>query len=95
MVVDHERKDFAQYGLGASSFWAVLNPWSMGAVFTLSKEENLNVRPTESGSRWQTAGLFAVDGKGTVVYSHKANTSDDLGDLSAALDSLRKNQSKL
>jgi len=89
VMVDDERQSFAQYGLGASSFWAVLNPWSMTSVFTLGKQENIWNRPTESGSRWQTAGLFAVDGAGKIVYSCRANAADDLGDLSAAVKAVK------
>lgn len=85
--VDDARQSFAEYGLSYSSFWAVLNPWSLKAAINIGKEEGYQIRPTESGSRWQTAGLFAVDGTGKVTYAHKASTSDDLGDLEAALHS--------
>lgn len=89
LVVDHDRQSFSEYGLGPSSFWAVLNPWSMLNAMTIGKQEGFNIRPTESGSRWQTAGLFASDGNGKLTYSHRANTSDDLGDLEAALNSVK------
>ncbi|KAJ9655858.1 hypothetical protein H2198_005395 [Neophaeococcomyces mojaviensis] len=90
VLVDDQRHSFAEYGLGASSFWAVLNPWSMSSVFALGKQEDIWNRPTESGSRWQTAGVFAVDGAGKITYSHRASTSDDLGDLNAAVKSVKK-----
>lgn len=90
VIVDHEREIFAAYGLGASSFWAVLNPWSFSSGLALGKSENIGIRPTESGSRWQTAGLFAVDGDGVIRYAHKAATSDDLGDLPAARSAMNK-----
>lgn len=89
VVVDHDRQSFSEYGLGPSSFWAVLNPWSLSNAMSIGKQEGFNIRPTESGSRWQTAGLFATDGKGKLTYSHRANTSDDLGDLEAALNSVK------
>lgn len=89
VVVDDQRQIFSAYGLGLSSFWAVLNPSSLGNAMSIGKQEGINIRPTESGSRWQEAGMFAVDGPGIVTYAHKAVTSDDLGDLSAALQSIK------
>ena len=88
VVVDHERKIYALYGLGVASFWHVLNPWSLGAVFTMARQEKIVNRPTESGTRWQTSGVFAVDASGTVKYSHPSQTTDDLGDLEAAVQSV-------
>ncbi|KAI0412860.1 hypothetical protein F5X98DRAFT_353804 [Xylaria grammica] len=39
---------------------------------------------TVMGNKWQQAGLFAVDGRGTVVWAAKAQRADDLMDLDAA-----------
>lgn len=89
VIVDHERKIYASYGLGVSSWWHVLSPASLGTVFKLGREENIWNRPTESGSRWQTAGVFGVDSKGIVRYSHPAQSAEDLGDLEAALSSIK------
>jgi hypothetical protein len=89
IIVDEARAMYAVFGLGVSSWWHVLNPWSMANVFKMGREENIWNRPTESGSRWQTAGVFAVDASGIVQYSHPAQTTDDLGDLQTALASIR------
>ena len=89
VVVDHEREIYAAYGLGASNWWHVLNPWSLASVVKLGRQEAIWNRPTESGSRWQTAGVFAVDSSGTMKYSHPAQTLDDVGDLQAALKSIQ------
>lgn len=89
VLIDDEMKTFAEYGLGYSSFWAVLNPSSLSAAMNIGKNEGIDIRPTQSGSRWQTAGLFAVDGRGQITYSHPAKTSDDLGDLKEALQSIK------
>lgn len=89
LVIDDTQESFSAYGLGLSTMWAVLNPTSLSAAINLGKSEGFNVRPTESGSRWQEAGVFAADAKGKIAYSHKAQTSDDLGDLEAALTSIR------
>lgn len=88
VIVDDQRQSFADYGLGYSSIWAVLNPWSLSNAMSIGKTEGINIRPTESGSRWQTAGLFAVDRQGKVTYSYPAKTSDDLGDLDVAIKSI-------
>lgn len=90
VLVDDERKSFSTYGLGLSSFWAVLNPSSLRNAMFMGKEEGINIRPTQSGSRWQQAGLFAADGAGVITYAHTAESSDDLGDLDAALKSVNK-----
>ena len=90
VIVDAQKEIFAAYGLGASSFWAVLNPWSLSNAMKLGRSENISIRPTESGSRWQTAGLFAVDGDGVVKYARKASTADDLGDVQEAIKSVKK-----
>lgn len=89
VIVDPERNIYAAFGLGVSSWWHVLNPWSMTTVFKLGREENIWNRPTESGSRWQTAGEFAVDSSGVVRYSHLAQTTDDLADFQSAPRSVR------
>ncbi|KAI1379930.1 hypothetical protein F4677DRAFT_299397 [Hypoxylon crocopeplum] len=39
---------------------------------------------TVMGNKWQQAGLFAVDGRGTVVWSAKALRADDIMDMDAA-----------
>ena len=85
VLVDPERVIYGAYGLGPSSFWHVLNPWSMNSAFSLGKTDKISVRPTESGSRWQTAGLFAANEKAVIKYSHPAQAADDLGDLNAAI----------
>jgi len=58
VIVDAERELYSQWGLGVSSAWHVLNPWSMYSVWKLGKQENIWNKPTESGSRWQTVRIF-------------------------------------
>lgn len=43
--------------------------------------ESENSSLTELGSKWQEAGAFAVDGRGTVVWGGKAASADDVMDL--------------
>lgn len=89
VIVDSERELYAKWGLGVSSAWHVLNPWSMYSVYTTGKQDNIWNRPTESGSRWQTSGSFAVDGKGVVTWSKVAKAADDIPDFQDALKALR------
>ena len=41
VIVDDGRERYAAWGLGASSIWHVLNPWSMWNVFKLGEEEGI------------------------------------------------------
>ncbi|KAI1427440.1 hypothetical protein F5Y12DRAFT_172597 [Xylaria sp. FL1777] len=43
---------------------------------------------TVMGNKWQQAGLFAIDKRGTVVWAAKASRADDLMDLDAAAATL-------
>ncbi|KAI0475876.1 hypothetical protein GGR56DRAFT_440716 [Xylariaceae sp. FL0804] len=47
-------------------------------------EEQPTGPSTVMGNKWQQAGLFAVDGRGTVVWAAKALRADDVMDLDAA-----------
>ena len=89
VLVDHQRDIYAAYGLGISSFWHVLNPWSMWDVVKLGRGEGVWNRPTESGTRWQTAGIFAVDAKGLVRFAHIATQASDMSGLQEAFEALR------
>ena len=84
-LVDSERTMYAQWGLGVSSFWHVLNPWSLWSVYKTGQQEGIWNKPTESGNRWQTAGSFAVDRQGIVRWSRKAETADEVVDFHEAV----------
>ena len=88
VIVDDERKLYGAYGLGVSSAWHVLNPWSMADVFKIGREEKIWNRPTESGTRWQTAGTFGIDSSGRVKYVQVAQQASDNGDFDKASESL-------
>lgn len=90
VVVDHEREIYGAFGLGLSSFWHNLNPWSMRDMINLGRAEGISVRPTESGSRWQTSGLFGVSSDGKVQYVHLAQQASDIGQLEDAMASVGK-----
>ncbi|KAF2115178.1 hypothetical protein BDV96DRAFT_646197 [Lophiotrema nucula] len=88
IVIDESRQTHADWGLGVSSFWHVLNPFSLYSVYTLGKKENIWNRPTESGSRWQTAGSFAADKEGIVKWSKPNASADDVPNFEEALKAL-------
>lgn len=88
VVVDENRDLYAQWGLGISTTWHVLSPRAIYSVFRLGKEEGIWNRPTESGSRWQMSGAFAIDRGGTVRWAHVASSADDIPNLDAGAQAL-------
>ncbi|OAA54423.1 Thioredoxin-like fold protein [Cordyceps fumosorosea ARSEF 2679] len=84
VVIDEARDLYAQWGLGLSSVWHMSGPSVLYAVYRLGTDEGVWNRPTESGTRWQIGGAFAVDGSGVVRYVHMAQAANDLPDLQAA-----------
>ncbi|KAK1975388.1 hypothetical protein LZ30DRAFT_693648 [Colletotrichum cereale] len=89
VVTDEARGVYARWGLGTSGFLHVLSPSALSDVFRLSREEGIANRPTESGSRWQTSGAWAVDGKGGVTWGGPAQTASEIPNVEEALASLR------
>jgi hypothetical protein len=85
VVTNPDRTLYGQWGLGTSSTWHVLSPWSLWGVYKLGKGEGIWNRPTNSGTRWQTAGSFAVDGEGVVRWVRVAQSADDMPDFREAL----------
>jgi hypothetical protein len=57
----------------------------MYSVYKLAKDEKIWNKGTESGTRWQTAGSFAVDTEGVVKWVQVAKAADDLPDLKEAM----------
>ncbi|KAJ9636754.1 hypothetical protein H2201_003006 [Coniosporium apollinis] len=85
VIVDPDRDLFARWGLGVSSFWHVLSPWALWSVYRLYRDEGIANRPTESGSRWQTAGSFGMDGSGKVKWGREALRADEIPDFEEAV----------
>lgn len=86
--MDEERDVYAAWGLGLSSYWHAVSPMSIYNAVQLGKSEGIWNRTTESGSRWQTSGAFAVDRTGIVRWVNVARTASDIPDLNAALKAL-------
>ncbi|KAG9255215.1 uncharacterized protein F5Z01DRAFT_38201 [Emericellopsis atlantica] len=91
VVVDEDRDLYAQWGLGPSSAWATMGPSVLWSVYKLGTGEGIWNRPTESGSRWQTGGAFAINRFGKVVYAHVDKSADDMPNLDEVLEALTKN----
>lgn len=89
VIVDFERALYGAWGLGASSFWHVLNPTTLGAVRTTSQQDGIDVRPTNTGTRWQKSGTFGINGQGKVTSSKPADTADEIPDLEQVKNSTK------
>jgi hypothetical protein len=91
VVVDESREIYSAWGLGVSGYAHVLSPASMYQVWKLGREHNIWNRPTESGSRWQTSGSFAVDADGIVRWGGPASRADDVPTFKEAVTALEGN----
>lgn len=76
VIVDSEREVYSRWGLGTSGWGHVLSLQGMWSVLKLGREQGIYNRPTQSGSRWQTAGHWAIDGEGTVVWGGPNTRAD-------------------
>ncbi|RFU27010.1 hypothetical protein B7463_g9336, partial [Scytalidium lignicola] len=88
VIVDTERELYAQWGLGTSSTWHVINPWTVTSWYNIGKKEGIWNRATESGNRWQMAGSFAVDSEGVVKWVSVAKSADNIPDFQEGLKAL-------
>ncbi|EMF14944.1 uncharacterized protein SEPMUDRAFT_59234 [Sphaerulina musiva SO2202] len=88
VVVDDTKEAYAAYGLGISSWLHVLSPASMMNVFSLARREGISNRPTESGTRWQTSGTFAIGEDGIVKWGGPASRADDIPDFEEVVKTL-------
>lgn len=85
-VYDEGRTLYAAWGLGLTSAGHFLGRHSLSGVLSLARQGIRNRHP--SGTRWQTAGTFAVDGQGIVRWRHVPEHAGDLPDLVQAIDAL-------
>ena len=83
VVVDTDRTLYAAWGLGLTDARHFLGARSLAAVARLAASGIRNRHP--SGTRWQTAGTFALDAAGIVRWRHIPAHAGDLPDLVAAL----------
>jgi hypothetical protein len=86
---------YGAWGLGISSWMHVLSPAGFKALFKLGREKGIWNRPTESGSRWQTGGSWAVDAQGVVKWGGVSGRADDVPNFKEAMEVLEGKGSKL
>lgn len=94
VIVDAEREVYAKWGLGVVSWGHVLSPSGLQAIYNLGKEKDIWNRPTESGSRWQASGHWAIDQDGIVRWGGPAERADEVIDISEALGALRQHSTQ-
>jgi AhpC/TSA antioxidant enzyme len=82
VVSDPSRRSYAAWGLGQTSISHFMGRRSLGAVGRLARQGIRNTHPT--GTRWQSAGTFALDRDGVVRWRHLPEHAGDLPDLEAA-----------
>lgn len=90
VVTDPERRLYARWGLGASSWAHVLSPAALAGAVRLGREKGIWNRPTESGSRWQTGGVWGLGGQGVVVWGGPAGRADEVFDVEKGVGELLK-----
>jgi hypothetical protein len=86
LVSDPSRRLYAAWGLGRTTLGHFLGRRSLTAVAELGRQGIRNRHP--SGTRWQSAGTFALDREGIVRWRHLPEHAGDLPDLGEALRAL-------
>jgi hypothetical protein len=86
VISDPSRQAYAAWGLGRSSLRHFLGRRSLSAVAALARRGIRNRHP--SGTRWQSAGTFALACGGQVRWRHLPEHAGDLPDLDAAVEAL-------
>lgn len=90
LLIDGDRRLYGRWGLGQGSLGHFLGRRSLTEVARLARRGIRNRHPV--GTRWQTAGTFAVGDGGTVRYAHLPRHAGDLPDLDGALAALAPSQ---
>lgn len=85
VIVDDKLETYAAWGLGVSGWGHALSPFQLWNVIKIGREEGIWNRPTESGSRWQTSGSYAVDRQGIVRWGKEADRADDVPNFEDAV----------
>jgi hypothetical protein len=83
---DASRRAYAEWGLDRTSLGHFLGRRSLAAVASLSRRGIRNRHP--HGTRWQSAGTFALDREAIVRWRMLPAHAGDLPDLDAAVSSL-------
>lgn len=86
VVSDPRRRVHAGWGLGRTSLGHFLGRRSLTAVGELARRGIRNRHP--HGTRWQSAGAFALDPHRVVRWRHVPAHAGDLPDLNDALNAI-------
>jgi hypothetical protein len=86
VVSDPSRRTYAAWGLGRTSLGHFLGRRSLAAVTGLARRGIRNRHP--SGTRWQLAGTFALDGDGIVRWRMLPEHAGEMPDLDTALHAI-------
>jgi len=85
IVVDDNRELYANWGLGVSNSWHLVNPAVGIAARKLWNEEQIWPREVDpSGNRWQTGGSWATDKMGTIRWGGASTSAAEIPDFKAA-----------
>jgi hypothetical protein len=87
VVSEPSRHSYADWGLGRTSLAHFLGRRSLSAVADHARRGIRNRHP--HGTRWQSAGTFALDGQSDVRWRHVPVHAGDLPDLAAAVRALQ------
>jgi hypothetical protein len=87
VVSDPSRRAYAEWGLARTTLGHFIGRRSLAAAANLARRGIRNRHP--DGTRWQSAGTFALDREGVVRWRLIPAHAGELPDLDRALDVLR------
>ncbi|OWO98015.1 hypothetical protein B2J93_8240 [Marssonina coronariae] len=74
VIIDEAREVYASWGLGVSTTYHLLNPWTQMAARKLGTNENIWGREVDpSANRWQVGGCWATDQSGWCLIGTGGN----------------------
>jgi AhpC/TSA antioxidant enzyme len=87
LVEDESRALYASWGLGRTGLRHFAGLRSLREVLRLRAEDGIQ-NTASDGTRWQTAGTFALDPGGTLRWRHVPRHAGELPDLGEAVRAL-------
>ncbi|RKF54951.1 putative thioredoxin-like protein [Erysiphe neolycopersici] len=89
IIIDQEREIYAHWGLGVSTTYHLMNPWTQIAARKLGTEERIWARDVdESANRWVIGGAWSTSNLGSVQWGGANATADDIPKFEEAVKSL-------
>jgi hypothetical protein len=88
---DPSRRSYAAWGLGRTDLGHFMGRRSLAGVTDLARKGIRNRHP--AGTRWQSAGTFALDREGIVRWRSAPAHAADLPNLDAALRAIQRSAS--